>query len=84
LPREQEHKASLKSSSRLFPENPGAFMIECIMATASVQQAPGNNLGQVIEPLAQDIKPAKQDVATELYYYKDSDDGTPPAPAYVG
>jgi hypothetical protein len=59
-------------------------MIECIMATASVQQAPGNNLGQVIEPLAQDIKPAKQDVATELYYYKDSDDGTPPAPAYVG
>ena len=54
------------------------------MATVAVQQAPGNMLGQVVEPLPQDTKPAKHDVATELYYYKDPGDGTLPAPAYVG
>jgi hypothetical protein len=54
------------------------------MATAAVQHAPGNALGQVVEPLAQENKPAKHDVATELYYYKDPGDGTPPAPSYVG
>jgi hypothetical protein len=54
------------------------------MATAAVQHAPGNALGQVVEPLAQENKPAKHDVPTELYYYKDPGDGTPPAPSYVG
>jgi hypothetical protein len=55
-----------------------------IMATAAVQQAPGNTLDQVIEPLAQENKPAKHDVATELNYYQDPGDGTPPAPTHVG
>ena len=54
------------------------------MATAAVQHAPGNTIGQVVEPLAQEAKPAKHDVATELYYYKDPGDGTLPAPSYVG
>jgi hypothetical protein len=53
------------------------------MATAAVQHSPGNTLDQVIEPLAQE-KPAKHDVATELNYYQDPGDGTPPAPFYVG
>jgi len=55
------------------------------MATAAVQHAPGNTLDQVVEPLAQENnKPAKHDVATELFYYDDPGDGTPPAPFYVG
>jgi hypothetical protein len=54
------------------------------MATAAVQQAPGNSLGQVVEPFARETKPAKHDVATELFYYKESSDGTPPAPSYIG
>lgn len=54
------------------------------MATAIVQQAPGNTLGQVIEPLAQQTKSEKHDVAAEVNYYKDPGDGTPPAPSYVG
>jgi hypothetical protein len=56
-----------------------------IMATAAVQHAPGNTLDQVVEPLVQENnKPAKHDVATELFYYDDPGDGTPPAPSYVG
>jgi len=54
------------------------------MAAAAVQHAPGNPLGQVIEPLAPKTKPQKHDVATELYYYKDPGDGSLPAPSYVG
>ncbi|RFU32278.1 hypothetical protein B7463_g4074, partial [Scytalidium lignicola] len=55
------------------------------MASAAVQHAPGNTLGQVIEPLVQETnEPAKHDVATELNYYQDPGDGTPPAPYYVG
>jgi len=54
------------------------------MATAAVQHAPGNTLDQVIEPRAQDNKPVKHDVATELNYYQDPGDGTLPAPVYVG
>lgn len=54
------------------------------MASAAVQSAPGNTLGQVIEPFTQGTKPAKHDVATELYYYKDPEDGSLPEPSYVG
>ncbi|KAH0829635.1 hypothetical protein AYO21_10051 [Fonsecaea monophora] len=54
------------------------------MATAAVQHAPGNTLGQVVEPLVQTNKPAKRDVAAEVYYYKDPGDGSLPAPSYVG
>lgn len=55
------------------------------MATAATQHAPGNALDQVVEPLAQENnKPTKNDVAAELYYYKDPGDGTLPAPSYVG
>jgi hypothetical protein len=53
------------------------------MATAAVQHSPGDNIGQKVEILAKDNKPAKHDVATELYYYKDPGDGSLPAP-YVG
>jgi len=54
------------------------------MATAAVQHAPGNAFGQVVAPPSQTKKPTKHDVSTELYYYKESDDGSPPAPSYVG
>jgi hypothetical protein len=54
------------------------------MATAAVQHALGNSLDQVVEPLSQDTKPVKHDVATELNYYQDPGNGTPPAPNYVG
>jgi hypothetical protein len=54
------------------------------MAAAAVQQAPGNTFGKVVEPLVQGIKPAKHDIASELYYYQEPEDGSPPAPTYVG
>lgn len=54
------------------------------MASAAVQHAPGHTLGQVVEPLVQETKPAKHDVATELNYYQDPGNGTLPAPFYVG
>jgi hypothetical protein len=54
------------------------------MATAAVQQAPGSTFGKVANPLIHETKPAKHNVAAELYYYKDPGDGTPPAPSYVG
>lgn len=54
------------------------------MATAAVQHAPGNKISQVIEPLAQETKFVKHNVATELNYYQDPGDGTLPAPFYVG
>jgi hypothetical protein len=54
------------------------------MASAAVQHAPGNTLGQVIEPLVREAKPVKHDVATELNYYQDPGDGSVPAPFYVG
>ncbi|RMZ88612.1 hypothetical protein DV736_g4158, partial [Chaetothyriales sp. CBS 134916] len=54
------------------------------MATAAVQHVQATALGHVVEPLAQEHRPAKHNVAAELYYYKDPGDGTPPAPSYVG
>jgi len=53
------------------------------MATAAVQHAPGQEI-RLVEPLIHGSKPEKHDVATELYYYDDPNDGTPPAPSYVG
>lgn len=53
------------------------------MASAAVQQAPGNTFGQVIEPLSHETtKPIKHNVDTELFYHLD--DGKPIAPAYIG
>ncbi|KAH8812669.1 hypothetical protein F5884DRAFT_786059 [Xylogone sp. PMI_703] len=54
------------------------------MASAAVQRAPGDTLYQVVEPLSQGSKPAKHNVATELNYYQDPGDGSPPPPFYVG
>jgi len=54
------------------------------MATAAVQHAPGNTIGQVVEPLVHENKLPKHDVAAEVYYYQESADGSPPAPSYVG
>ncbi|KAJ9611552.1 hypothetical protein H2200_004736 [Cladophialophora chaetospira] len=54
------------------------------MATAAVQHAPGDTFGQVVEPLVQGSKPAKHDVTAAVHYYKDPNDGSAPAPSYVG
>lgn len=55
------------------------------MASAAVQQAVSHTFGQVIEPLAQETaKVEKHNVATELNYYQDPGDGSPPVPYYVG
>ncbi|RMD43496.1 hypothetical protein DV735_g1596, partial [Chaetothyriales sp. CBS 134920] len=54
------------------------------MATAAVQHAQATVLGHVVEPLVQEHKPAKHNVAAELFYYNDPGDGTPPPPVYVG
>ena len=54
------------------------------MATAAVQQAPGNEaFGRVAEPLIQETKPKKHDVETKMYYYKDPGDGSAPPPNIV-
>jgi hypothetical protein len=60
------------------------FTQSAIMAAAAVQQAPGNTFGQVVEPLVQQSKVTKHDIANELYYYQEPADGSPPAPTYVG
>ena len=54
------------------------------MATAAVDRAPGHTLDRVGEPLLQESKVKKHDVATELFYYDDPGDGSPPKPTYVG
>lgn len=55
------------------------------MATAAVQHAPGNTLDQVVGALVQDNKiPKKHNVETQLHYYDDPGDGTPPTPFYIG
>ena len=54
------------------------------MATAAVQHAPGHTFDKAVESSYQTTKPQKHDVDTELYYYKESEDGSPPAPSYVG
>ncbi|KAF2664989.1 hypothetical protein BT63DRAFT_443298 [Microthyrium microscopicum] len=55
------------------------------MATAAVQHAPGNSVGQYVEPVIQEsTRVKKHDVSTELYYYKENEDGSPPTPTYVG
>lgn len=52
------------------------------MAATEVQafSAAPNTLDQVIEPLA---LPKKHDIRSELYYYKDPEDGSLPPPTYV-
>jgi hypothetical protein len=52
------------------------------MATAAAQHTISNTLDQVIEPLAEVIKPVKHHVVAELNYHKY--DGTLPAPYYIG
>ena len=54
------------------------------MATAAVQHAPGHTFDQPVGSSYQTNKPQKHDVDTELYYYKEAEDGSPPAPSYVG
>ncbi|OBT42986.1 hypothetical protein VE00_07208 [Pseudogymnoascus sp. WSF 3629] len=54
------------------------------MASAAVQQPLAPTLDRVIEPLTQQTKVPKHDVATELNYYQDPGDGSPPVPYYVG
>ncbi|RDW67522.1 hypothetical protein BP6252_08918 [Coleophoma cylindrospora] len=54
------------------------------MASATVQNPPGNIVGQVVDHLAQKDEPTKHNVLTELNYYQDPGDGTLPAPFYVG
>ena len=58
--------------------------IHYIMATAAVQQPVGDTFSRVAEPLVQENNLKKHDVATQLFYYKDPGDGSPPAPSYVG
>ena len=54
------------------------------MATAAVQYAPGHTFDHALDSSYQTPKSQKHDVATELYYYKENADGSPPAPSYVG
>lgn len=57
------------------------------MATAAVQHSPatpsGGPLLHVIENEKKEVG-KRHDVATTLYYYKEAEDGSPPAPTYVG
>lgn len=84
LPREHIIFESSKGTTTRRFQRKIILVINSIMATAAVQHAPGNTLDQVVEPLAQESKPAKHDVATELNYYQDPGDGSLPAPFYVG
>ncbi|KFX93211.1 hypothetical protein O988_06933 [Pseudogymnoascus sp. VKM F-3808] len=54
------------------------------MASAAVQHPAGHTFGRLVEPLTQESKVTKHDVTTELNYYQDPGDGTPPVPYYVG
>lgn len=55
------------------------------MATAAVQHSPVTPSGGPIHIVEHEKKAAKRhDVATTLYYYKEAEDGSPPAPTYVG
>ena len=54
------------------------------MASAAVQQLGGYSTS--FEPLAVEVEPTplKHNVLTQLNYYKDPGDGSPPPPSYVG
>ena len=57
------------------------------MASAAVQQRSGHSTA--FEPLATTTAPApsgstKNHVQTKLNYYKEAEDGSPPAPSYIG
>lgn len=53
------------------------------MATTTIQRAGGHST--TFEPITVDPKSTpKHHVHTQLNYFKDNDDGSPPAPAYVG
>ena len=54
------------------------------MATAAVHHPLGDTIHQVEAPLLQENKLKKHNVATQLHYYKDPGDGSPPAATYVG
>lgn len=55
------------------------------MATAAVQHSPITPSGGPINVFDDEKKVEnRHDVATTLYYYKESEDGSPPAPTYVG
>ena len=54
------------------------------MASVAVQYAPNATFDQKVETTIRSSQPKKHDVVTELYYYKDPGDGSPPAPSYVG
>jgi hypothetical protein len=55
------------------------------MATAAVQHSPITPSGGPIHIIENEKKPEKRhDVPTTLYYYKEAEDGSPPAPTYVG
>jgi hypothetical protein len=55
------------------------------MATVAVQHSPLTPIGGPIHIIENEKKTEKRhDVATTLYYYKESEDGSPPAPTYVG
>lgn len=54
------------------------------MATAAVQHAPGHSFANGVGSAVTTNTPKKHDVATELYYYKAAEDGSPQAPTYVG
>ncbi|KAE9972708.1 hypothetical protein EG328_004849 [Venturia inaequalis] len=56
------------------------------MATAAVQYAPGtpSSGATVLLEKEKRTQEGRHDVATTMYYYKEADDGSPPAPTYVG
>ena len=54
------------------------------MAAAAVQHAPGLSFKLEVESDLPNVRLAEHDVATELYYYQDPGDGSPPTPSYVG
>jgi len=53
------------------------------MATTVVQHAPTLTFGHKVEPALQSGN-VKHDIQTELYYYKENADGSPPPDTIVG
>jgi hypothetical protein len=55
------------------------------MATAAVQHSPITPSGGPILIVEKEKKAEKRhNVVSQLFYYKESEDGSPPAPTYVG
>lgn len=54
------------------------------MATADIATPTAPQLGQLVEPFQDEKKSTQHNVQTTLNYYKQAEDGSPPAPAYVG